>query len=112
MSDFAIAAVTSTLRLLLQNVVAPATVTTLPPDRAAAAGQPNRLNLFLYHMSPNAAWRNQAIPNRVKAGESGRGPLALNLYYMLTEYGDDQADEAHSLVKHWNRRVLQAVLLN
>lgn len=106
MSDFAIAAVTATLRLLLQTVVAPATVTSLPLDRAAAAGQPNRLNLFLYHTAPNAAWRNQTIPNKVKPGESGQPPLALNLYYLLTAYGDDQADEADHRLLGTAMRVL------
>ena len=74
-------------------------VTTLPPDRAATDGQTNRLNLFLYYMSPNAAWRNQTIPTKVKSGETGYPPLALNLYYLLTAYGDaERAEDDHRLL--------------
>ncbi|MBC8116437.1 MAG: DUF4255 domain-containing protein [Candidatus Saccharimonas sp.] len=94
MSNLAIAAVTTTLRSILQAALTNGSVTTLPLDRAAAVGGPaNRLNLFLYHMAPNAAWRNQTIPNKVKSGEQGHPPLALNLYYLLTAYGDDQPTE-------------------
>lgn len=95
MSDLAIAAVTATLRSLLSDAVSPigGNVTTVPPDKAAGDGQTNRLNLFLYYMAPNAAWRNQTIPTKVKSGETGYPPLALNLYYLLTAYGDAEREE-------------------
>lgn len=94
MSDLAIAAVTATLRNVLASSGANITVTTLPPDRANQGGQGSRLNLFLYHVSVNAAWRNREVPTKVKPGETGRAPLALTLHYMLTAFGDDPADEA------------------
>lgn len=94
MTELAVAAVTATLRTILQNAISPNTVTTLTPDKAAAAGSPPRLNLFLYHLTPNAAWRNQYIPTQVRPGERGFAPLALNLFYVVSAYGDDQGEEA------------------
>jgi len=105
MSDLAIAAVTATLRSILHSKVN-TNVTTLPPDKAATSAQANRLNLFLYYMSPNAAWRNQTIPTKVKRGETGQPPLALNLYYLLTAYGDDEASEADHRLLGTAMRVL------
>lgn len=101
----AIAAVTATLSNLLHNVnqgtgLNGVTITTKPPDKARE-GNGNQLNLFLYQVLPNAAWRNMDIPQRVRSGETGIPPLALNLYYMLTAYGlgnDDQ--DAHRLLGH------------
>lgn len=99
MSALAIAAVTSTLRAILQNSISTGSVTTLPPDKAATAPPLNKLNLFLYHMSINSAWRNQYIPTKVKPGEDAVAPLPLNLYYMISAYGDDQTEESdHQLL--------------
>jgi hypothetical protein len=89
----AIAAVTQTLAALLEAVLqaedASYKVSTLPPDRSnAEIQQPNRLNLFLFQVFPNAAWRNADLPDRTRPGEQGRPPLAINLSYMLTAYGD------------------------
>jgi hypothetical protein len=94
MSAHAIAAVTATMRSLLQKNVRRAEVTTLPLDKTSTGNTAARLNLFLYHMTPNASWRNQPIPTKVRPGEAGIPPIALNLYYLLTAYGDDQTDEA------------------
>jgi hypothetical protein len=95
-NSLAIAAVTATLRnLLTQGIqlepnLVDTTVTTMLPDRArAATDTANQVNLFLYQATPNAAWRNLDIPTRVRPGESGFPPLALNLYYLVTTYGRD-----------------------
>lgn len=89
----AIAAVTDTLRRLLvvgrQNLPGlKVPITFGPPDRIPV-DQPNRVNLFLYDTAVNASWRNMDLPNKVKPGETGYPPLALNLYYLLTAYGED-----------------------
>jgi hypothetical protein len=90
----AIAAVTATLRHLLDqglNADVPGTkVTTRPPDKARDHGG-NQVNLFLYHTQPNAAWRNMA-PAPLPAETPATPPLALNLYYLLTVYGDNDDD--------------------
>ncbi len=93
-----IAGVTNLLRrLLFENGLqalglAEQDITAQPPDLARGQGQnANRVNLFLYHLAPNGAWRNGALPNRARPGESAFAPLALTLHYLLTAYGADDA---------------------
>ena len=75
-------------------------VTTKPPDKAREEGQENnQINIFLYQTSPNSAWRNQDMPTKVKPGETGKPPLALNLYYLITAYGKKNDDtESHKIL--------------
>jgi hypothetical protein len=105
----AIGSVTAVLRDLLNNGVidhnltaivgTDVVVSALPPDRIDAidanpADRRSRLNLFLYQVTPNAAWRNVGLPSR--NGEGSRvsnPPLALDLHYLLTAYG---AEEMHA----------------
>ena len=97
-NPLAIAATTITLQAILQSAIVsdPAdtdltdtTVTILPPDKARGNGNANQLNLFLYQIVPNAAWRNMNIPSQVATGETGNPPLALTLHYLLTAFGKD-----------------------
>ncbi|HEX6924290.1 MAG TPA: DUF4255 domain-containing protein [Longimicrobiaceae bacterium] len=105
----AIAAVTRTLRNLLNNVAATdfsslptdtrptaeIQITTLPLDRVRNGdgdNSRNQINLFLYHAEPSAAYRNMDLPQRVRPGETGQPALALNLYYMLTAYGQGDSE--------------------
>ncbi len=110
-NSLAIAAVTATLRNLLNDVqtglpaeLPDAAVTTKPLDKAGNGngsndGSGNRVNLFLYQTEPNAAWRNMDMPIQVKPGETGQSPLALNLYYLITAYGKNDDDIlAHRLL--------------
>jgi hypothetical protein len=47
-----------------------------------------RLNLFMYQVTPNAAWRNVGLPSRDSSGQRiSNPPLALDLHYLLTAYG-------------------------
>lgn len=75
-------------------------VTAKPLDKAREGGEgTNQINIFLYQTLPNAAWRNQDIPSRVKPGETGRAPLALTLSYLVTAYGKNNDDiEGHRLL--------------
>jgi hypothetical protein len=109
MSNYlAISAVTATLRNLLttgiqlEGDLGDTLVTTMVPDKARTSGETrNQVNLFLYQLTPNAAWRNLDMPTRVRPGEAGYPPLALNLYYLLTAYGqnDDQSEPfSHELL--------------
>ena len=99
----AIASVTAVLKDLLNNgliddnvagvVGQSVLVTSLAPDRVPtdAANERSQLNLFLYQVTPNAGWRNVGLPSR-----NGRGdrltnpPLALDLHYLLTAYGEQE----------------------
>jgi hypothetical protein len=89
----AIAAVTATLQAILGTEIAldPAlndtTVTALPLDKARGTITSNQLNLFLYQVLPNAAWRNMDMPTSTRPGERGNPPLALDLHYLITAFG-------------------------
>ncbi len=97
----AIAAVTATLHRLIETdisqdegtlaeIVQPTSeirCTTLPLDQANEENKGhNRLNIFLYHTEVSAAFRNMDISD---PKGSSPPPLAINLYYLLTAYGED-----------------------
>jgi len=89
----AIAAVTATLQAILGTEISTdpdlndTTVTALPLDKARGTITTNQLNLFLYQILPNAAWRNMDMPRSVKPGETGMSPMALDLRYLVTAFG-------------------------
>lgn len=95
----AIAATTRTLRnlLLAQMPVLDAElsdleVTLQPPDVARKGISKAQLNLFLYQVVANAAWRNLDLPGQVRPGETAPPPLALNLHYVITAWGRGEND--------------------
>lgn len=104
----AIAAVTITLRSLidrnLPDDLAGAAVTAKPLDKAlngsgSSTGSGNQINLFLYQTEFNPTWRNMPLPDQVRAGETGHPPLALNLHYLITAYGEEDDDtRSHRLL--------------
>lgn len=93
-NSIAIAAVTATLRNVLQgavNAATPAfsaTVATLnPADKKSTAPY---VNIFLYHVTSNAALRNIDVPTRTASGGAVQRPqAALNLHYLISCVGDD-----------------------
>jgi hypothetical protein len=105
-NPLSIAAVTATLRNLLQAavnadpVLVGATITTTPPEKVVGGNNPpNQINVFLYHVVHSAAWRNQSMPGAVRSGEIGHPPLGLNLYYLISAYGQNNNDVlAHRLL--------------
>lgn len=95
----AIAATTRTLRnlLLAQMPVLDAElsdleVTLQSPDVARKGISKAQLNLFLYQVVANAAWRNLDMPGQVRPGETAPPPLALNLHYVITAWGRGEND--------------------
>jgi len=92
-TSLAIAAVTARLQGILDTALSAdvpfAEVTTRPPDRAREESTGNQVNLFLYNMTINPAWRNGDLPWRVNPGETGHAPLPLNLYYVVTAYAGE-----------------------
>ncbi|MBO0859243.1 MAG: DUF4255 domain-containing protein [Chloracidobacterium sp.] len=95
----AIAAVTATLRSLIIRGTGISEVTARPLDNARRSPTGNQINLFLYQVLPDAAWRNRDMPRQLKPGETGYPPLPLTLYYLLTAYSDDEDETpAHRLL--------------
>ncbi|HBB87633.1 MAG TPA: DUF4255 domain-containing protein [Blastocatellia bacterium] len=98
-NQLAIAAVTATLRSLLVRGVGIPDVTARPLDNARRSVTGHQLNLFLYQVLPDAAFRNQDLPRQIKPGETGFPALPLMLSYLLTAYSDDEDDtSAHRLL--------------
>ncbi|HRQ40318.1 MAG TPA: DUF4255 domain-containing protein [Chloroflexota bacterium] len=107
-NSLAIAAVTATLRNLLDTrinaspavdpssdpLLAGTEVTARPLDEAANQNFARQVNLFLYQVSPHAAWRNQDMPRQIRPGETGQPPLPLILHYLLTAYVRDNEEDA------------------
>lgn len=95
-NSLAIAAVTSALRGRLddgfQDADTTVSITARPLDRARDNESGAQLNLFLYHLTVDPAWRNMDPPWRVKPGERGFPPLPLNLYYLLTAFSEAEQD--------------------
>src|SRR5262249_15649444 len=57
------------------------------------------VNIFLYQVTPNAAFRNADLPTRRADGTLVRRPqAALDLHYLLTFYGDDGTLEPQRLL--------------
>ena len=104
-NTLAIAAVTATLRDLLNRVAQPTgidpnpdpdiadtTCTTKPPSQARGGEGQNQLNLFLYRTAASPTHRNQELPGRGRPLETALPPLALDLFYLVTAYGKNNDD--------------------
>ena len=104
MSNFlAAAAVTSTLSQILRTAVqadvSGADVAIGRPDSPPAGTPPAEVNVFLYQVAPNAAWRNADLPTRTSEGEMVRCPqAALDLFYLLTFSGSENDLEPERLL--------------
>jgi hypothetical protein len=96
-SPLSIASVTSVIKSVLENglvmhgataVVGELAVTAMPPDRiTTGADERSQLNIYLYRITPNTAWR--AIPSDATQANGARAvPLSLDLHYLLTAYGE------------------------
>ncbi len=95
MSNYlAIATVTAVLQRTLQAIVQVdvegARVTTVRPDNVGSGTPETGVNLYLYHVVPNVAWRNTDLRTRFSEGQFAKRPqAALDLYYLLTCYGNE-----------------------
>src|SRR5215208_37401 len=104
MSNYlAVATVTATLRRVLTTAVGPdvsgATVTTLRPDDSTNGTPGMGINIYLYQVTPNAAWRNADLPTRREDGRLVQRPrVALDLQYLLSFYGNEVKYEPQRLL--------------
>jgi hypothetical protein len=110
-NELAITAVTFALRNYLIDAVkipvAPASLniqkefrfTTLPLHKVREKfSVENVINLLLYRVEVNAAWRNQPLPSQARPGENGPPPLSLDLEYLVTAYGEEDREEISQFI--------------
>lgn len=95
MSNFlSVATVTATLSRILQselNKDMNNVFVTISRPEAPASQVKSGVNVFLYQVKPNPAWRNADLPTRDSAGNLSQTPvIPLNLYYLLTFTGDEE----------------------
>lgn len=114
MSNYlSIAAVTMTLRDILltsaQEAISSTTVTTNRPEKISNGNQDKAaINIYLYQVAPNAAWRNSDLifrfqdknepQNRARDTIEQRPLVPINLYYLLSFYGDERKLEPQILL--------------
>jgi Pvc16 N-terminal domain len=102
-NHLAIATVTATLARIVQAGVKAATgaaptVTTLRPVAGGAIPEVG-VNVFLYHVAPNATVNNADLNLRRPKGELvRRWQVGLDLHYLLTFYGDEERLEPERLM--------------
>jgi uncharacterized protein DUF4255 len=97
----AIATVTTALAQIVRDAarseVNGAEVVTGRPDQQGTPSQ--RIHLFLYQVSSCAALRNSDLPARAPDGKLLQRPfVALDLHYMLSFYGDENALETQRML--------------
>lgn len=104
-NHLAIATVTATLRSTLANVLAAdqlgvdPNVTTVRPDALGGDKLKSGVNLYLYQVVSNGAHLNDDLPTRRSDGTLVRRPqMALDLYYLVSFYGNDADLEPQRLM--------------
>ena len=100
---FAIATVTAAISNILQGIrqdVAGTTITSKPLDVSNSDAPSNRLNVFLYRVTPNIAYKNSNLPTYNYGGDLVHSPvIAIDLHYLLTAYGAQNDDlMAHQIL--------------
>lgn len=102
-NHLAIATVTAALQRSLQAVVQAdvdgARVTTVRPDSSGGGTPETGVNVFLYQVSPNPAWRNADLRTRFANDQMVKRPqAALDLFYLLSFYGSEAELEPQRLL--------------
>jgi hypothetical protein len=104
-SELKIAAVTAALQLMLQEAVdqrisGTVVQTTHPRELENGDKRNGKINIFLYQVVPNAAWRNAPVSirqrdpsdpdNRTKETVERLPQVPLNLHYLFSFYGEER----------------------
>jgi hypothetical protein len=104
MSNYlAIATVTAALQQILQgpvkSAVGGATVGFSRPDGTSGVNAGPLVNVYLYQVTPNAAYRNADLPTRRSDGTVAQKPqAALDLHYLFTFHGNDDQLEPQRML--------------
>ncbi|RCJ17838.1 hypothetical protein A6770_33625 [Nostoc minutum NIES-26] len=115
-NHLAIATVTATLQRIIkaatQQDIAGASVTTVRPNASGSGTPETGVNLYLYQAAPNPAWRNADLRNRRPKGELIKQAQAgLDLYYIMTFYGNETQLEPQRLLGSAVRAVVDHPIL-
>ena len=70
--------------------LATVTVTLAPPDVTVTGVTGRRINLYLYAVRENASLKHQESPGHGHPSVYGHPPLSLDLYYLMTAYGESE----------------------
>jgi hypothetical protein len=117
MSNYlAIATITATLARLLQSSIQldmpGAKVTTTRPEATGGKIPEVGMNLYMYQVIPNPAWRNYDLRNRRPKGELIKHSQAgLDLFYIMTFYGNDLNLEPQRLLGSAVRTIVDNPIL-
>ena len=113
----AIATVTAALKNIIQTGIKddlPGTVVTaVTPESLNNAQKERKINIYLYQVSPNKELRQQSsIPNRHNTnGRTKEKSVQLDLYYIITFYGNELELEPQQLLGSTIRALLDRPLL-
>jgi hypothetical protein len=88
-NHLAIAHVTAAIRQLVIESAAMTGTGDIVFGRPTAPDSGARINIYLYHVSPNAALRNADLPFRRGDALVRRPQAALTLHYLISFYGKD-----------------------
>ncbi len=125
-TELAVTAVTQTLRQILDDEIEhkwgtdvlsgdltkERFITNLPPHKVRDVHAADSVvNLFLYRTDVNGAWRNMSPPIQGKPGETDPPPLAINLEYLISAYGEDDREEVAHFFLGQAMRILHDVPL-
>ena len=115
-NHLAIATVTATIQRIIQAAVQEdidgTVVTTARPDNPDSGVTQPRVNIYMYQASPNPAWRNADLRTRRPKGELIKQAQAgLNLYYLMTFYGNESELEPQRLLGSTIRTLVDQPIL-
>ena len=111
----AVATVTAALKNIIQTGIKddlPGTVVTaVTPESLNNAQKERKINIYLYQVSPNKELRQESsIPNRYRARTKEKS-VQLDLYYLITFYGNELELEPQQLLGSTIRSLLDRPLL-
>ena len=113
----AVATVTAALRNIIQTGIKDdlpgTTVTSVTPEGLNNAQKERKINIYLYQVSPiRELQQENSIPNRSRYnGKTNQRSLQLNLYYLITFYGNELELEPQQLLGSTIRTLLDRSIL-
>ncbi|MBV6622406.1 MAG: DUF4255 domain-containing protein [Rivularia sp. (in: Bacteria)] len=115
-NHLAIATVTATIQRIIQASVQQdvdgTVVTAARPNNPDGGATQPKVNIYMYQATPNPAWRNADLRTRRPKGELIKQAQAgLNLYYLMTFYGNESELEPQRLLGSTVRALVDRPIL-